>query len=273
VDDHTQADADHTIASADHNLAGQDHTRAESDHTRAESDHAAVEVYVDSLGVFDLSKHNAVGGVMATYADLSAALTALNSLESKYKYGGMSFKFVQSSDNKYVQARCMAQNFTTDVTQWQGVNEEPIPDSKSLVESGGVYKFLAKDIIAKVTSPSYTNGIVYTNGTINSSVSGYGYTNAIELKSGETLHLNNDNSIYHGGDVALLYKCDANGDWIETLITGGTSYVTKKETYTNKTGSTIYVAICAYTNSLGYYIDTISKATSESNKQHAKESL
>ena len=60
---------------------------------------------VAESGVFDLSAHNAVGGVLATYADLSSAITALNAIESKYKCGGMSIKFVQSSDNKYVQHR------------------------------------------------------------------------------------------------------------------------------------------------------------------------
>ena len=89
---------------------------------------------------FDLSAYN--NGT--TYADLSAALTALNALPAAYKKGGMSIKFVQSSDNKYVQARCMAQNFTTDVTQWQGVDDEPVVDSHNLVESGGVAAKLKK---------------------------------------------------------------------------------------------------------------------------------
>ena len=62
------------IAADDHTQAGNDHTRAESDHTRAESDHAAVEVYVDSLGAFDISAYHATGGVLAKYADLTAAL-------------------------------------------------------------------------------------------------------------------------------------------------------------------------------------------------------
>ena len=137
--DHTRAESDHGIAADDHTQAGNDHTRAESDHTRAESDHAAVEVYVDSPGVFDLSKHNAVGGVLATYADLSAALTALNALDSQYKYGGMSFKFVQSSDNNYVQCRLMANEFTTDVIQWQKVDIIPSAKSKNLVDGGGIY--------------------------------------------------------------------------------------------------------------------------------------
>ena len=142
-EDHTQAGNDHTRAGEDHTQAGNDHTRAGEDHTRAESDHAAVEVYVDSLGVFDLSKHNAVGGVLATYADLNAALTALNALESKYKYGGMSLKYVQSSDNKYVQARLMADSFTTDVTKWQCSIDEVKAGSKDLVESGAVAKSLS----------------------------------------------------------------------------------------------------------------------------------
>ena len=89
---------------------------------------------------FDLSAYNAQEGVLATYADLSAALTALNALPADFKQPGMSFKFVLTSDNKYIQARCMAQNFTTDVTQWQGVDDEPTAGSKNLVESGGVEK-------------------------------------------------------------------------------------------------------------------------------------
>ena len=67
---------------------------------------------------FDLSAYNAQGGVLATYADLSAALTALNALPADFKKGGMSMKFVLSSDNKYVQYRLMADEFTTDTTQW-----------------------------------------------------------------------------------------------------------------------------------------------------------
>jgi hypothetical protein len=55
----------------------------------------------------------------------------------------MSVKFIQgsaqSSDNKYVQARCMAQSFTTDVTQWQVVDDEPTVGSNNLVKSGGIF--------------------------------------------------------------------------------------------------------------------------------------
>lgn len=88
---------------------------------------AALVQTVAEAGVFDLSKHNAVEGQLATYADLNAALTALNALESKYKYGGMSLKYVQSSDNKYVQYRYIGIAVTgtpnpfLDETNWQSI--------------------------------------------------------------------------------------------------------------------------------------------------------
>ena len=150
--DHTRAEADHGIAADDHTQAGNDHTRAESDHTRAESDHAAVEPFVDSLGAFDISAYHATGGVLAKYADLTAALgTNGANIPEALRKGGMSVKYVQSSDNKYIQARCMAQNFTTDVTQWQGVDEEPTPVSNNLVKSGGVEARLNKGLINDIT--------------------------------------------------------------------------------------------------------------------------
>ncbi len=77
----------------------------------------AFDTVMTNGSAFDLSAHFASGGTLATYADLSAALAALNTLSASYKRGGMSIKFV--SDNMYVQYRCMAQNFTTDTTQWQ----------------------------------------------------------------------------------------------------------------------------------------------------------
>ena len=117
--DHTRAESDHTTASTDHTQAGQDHTRAESDHTRAESDHAAVELYVDSLGAFDISAYHATGGVLAKYADLTAALgTNGANIPDALRKGGMSVKFVLSSDNKYVRYNLLADSFTTDTTQW-----------------------------------------------------------------------------------------------------------------------------------------------------------
>jgi hypothetical protein len=88
---------------------------------------------------FDLSAYNAQGGVLATYADLSAALTALNALPADFKKGGMSMKFVLTSDNKYVQYRLMTDSWSTVVADWQGVDEKPTDGSKNLVKSEGTF--------------------------------------------------------------------------------------------------------------------------------------
>lgn len=68
-------------------------------------------------GVFDISAYKATGGTLATFADLSAALGE-NGENVPIKFGGMQVRFVSSSDNNYVQYRCIAEQFTTDITQW-----------------------------------------------------------------------------------------------------------------------------------------------------------
>lgn len=95
-------------------------------------------------GVFDISAYNAVGGTPATYANLTAAIgTGGANIPDYLRKGGMSVKFIQgsaqSSDNKYIQARLMADEFTTDISAWQVVDAEPTAGSKNLVEGGGVY--------------------------------------------------------------------------------------------------------------------------------------
>lgn len=79
---------------------------------------AVLRSIIQDGSAFDLSAHNAVGGVLATYADLSEALTALNSLDDVYKQPGMSFRFVQSNDNKYVQYRLMADSWSINTNDW-----------------------------------------------------------------------------------------------------------------------------------------------------------
>ena len=102
---------------------------------------------------FDLSAYN--NGT--TYADLSAALTALNALPAVYKKGGMSVKYVQTSDNKYIQYRLMSDTFNTTPSNWQGVDDVPTAGSKNIVESGGVYNKLLY-INTNLTRTTWNNG-------------------------------------------------------------------------------------------------------------------
>ena len=87
--------------------------------------------------LYDVSANNAG----AVFESLSALLSSPNLstlIPTSVRHGGMSIRFVQSSDNKYVQARCMAQNFATDVNQWQGNDNEIEFGNKNLIESGTV---------------------------------------------------------------------------------------------------------------------------------------
>lgn len=153
---------------------------------------------VSESGVFDLSVHNAVDGVPATYASLSAALTALDALSAGYKTGGMSFKFIHSSDNKYVQYRLMADEWSTTESDWQGVDEQPTTGSENLVKSGGVVDSLIP-IMDKIDSLNTdVNGLIYS-GT---KTTGAGQT--VILK--ENISLNTKN-IY-------TLSCNTSGDYL-----------------------------------------------------------
>ena len=93
--------------------------------------------------VYDVSAKNPTAGPNndGKFESLSALLSdaSLNALiPTAVRRGGMSIKFVQSSDNKYVQARLMSYSFTTDVTQWQRVIDEVSEGSKDVVTSGAV---------------------------------------------------------------------------------------------------------------------------------------
>ena len=76
---------------------------------------------------------------------------AVNAVPMSYRHGGLKLRFisnsdgsVQSSDNKYVQYRLMNQNWSTVVTDWQGVDNEPTAGSNNLVNSGGVAEKLSE---------------------------------------------------------------------------------------------------------------------------------
>ena len=122
--------------------------------------------------VYDISVNHPDGqGNPTPYVDLTEALgTSGANIPADIRRGGMSIKFiqgtVQSIDNKYVQARCMAQNFTTDVADWQGIDTELVPNSKNLVENGAVFAALNTAIYNDVTLENYIRGYIKGNGDI-----------------------------------------------------------------------------------------------------------
>ena len=98
---------------------------------------------ISTKTVFDISAYHATGGTLATYDNLEDALGANGkNIPQSLKKGGMSVKFVQTSDNKYVQYRLMSDTFNTIVANWQGIDDKPIVGSNNLVKSGGIYDAL-----------------------------------------------------------------------------------------------------------------------------------
>lgn len=102
--------------------------------------------------MFDVSARN--NG--AVFESLQALLSSsnLNTLiPTSVRHGGMSIRFIRSSDNKYVQYRLTNQNWSIDVNDWIsgdgefstgenvseiGIDDEPVIGSDNLVKSGGI---------------------------------------------------------------------------------------------------------------------------------------
>ena len=92
--------------------------------------------------VFDISVYNN----NAKYDTLADALgTNGEHVPQSIRRGGMSVKYVQNSDNKYIQYRLMSDSFNTTPANWQGVDSKPTSVSHNLIESGGVYNAIKKE--------------------------------------------------------------------------------------------------------------------------------
>ena len=209
---------------------------------------------------FDLSAYN--NGT--TYADLNAALTALNALPAAYKKGGMSIKYVQTSDNNYIQARCTANEFTTDITKWQGVDDEPTPLSENLVKSNGVYD---NEIIIKEGVQKGTYGLILDTDNIlinqgknflekNFSYSpslgkfikrdGYGCIRFVEVLPSTTYYIWSTSTVIEFNESKEYVKsADTNPATQSTITTDGTTkYLVLNYPTLNPTH--IYVGIVPY---------------------------
>ena len=119
-------------------------------------------------GVYDVSAHNNSKVFESLYSLLNNSnLDTL--IPISVRHGGMSIRFIQSSDNKYVQFMLTNQNWSIDVNDWTsgesefatgekvskiGIDDNPTFGSNNLVKSGGVYtslKELESEINTKFT--------------------------------------------------------------------------------------------------------------------------
>lgn len=117
--------------------------------------------------VFDISAYHATGGTLATYDDLAAALgTNGANIPESIRKGGMSVKFVQNSDNKYVQCRLKTNSFSINPSDWENISEMIgiVPDGSSIMNE------ISSELTVSEDGNLYNQKIL-DNGTITSQVS------------------------------------------------------------------------------------------------------
>ena len=102
------------------------------------------QTYYIASDIYDVSYHNSG----TTFESLSALLNDSNLstlIPTSVRCGGMTIRFVQSSNNKYVQYRLMTNMWSATVADWQGVDDEPTDKSDNLVKSGGVFSLINEE--------------------------------------------------------------------------------------------------------------------------------
>lgn len=120
--------------------------------------------------IYDVSARNN-GAVFESISALLSASNLSTLIPTSVRMGGMTIRFIQSSDNRYVQYRLMSQTFSTTESDWQGVDNEPTAGSNNLVKSGGVYDVVNHPRYINV-NPEIIENKYFSFGGINTSYYG-----------------------------------------------------------------------------------------------------
>lgn len=111
--------------------------------------------------VYDVSANND-GAVFESLQALLSSSNLSTLIPTSVRHGGMSIRFIQSSDNKYEQFRCIANEFTTDVTKWQNVGNF-LEEKETSYSEENVAEYITdknKAIIVKINKDGSINRLV-----------------------------------------------------------------------------------------------------------------
>ena len=83
--------------------------------------------------IFDISEYNASGTppTLATYSTLALALAAVPQSRQK---GGMTIRYVQTYDNKYVQYRLMSTSWSANISDWAICSDEILIENPEFIK-------------------------------------------------------------------------------------------------------------------------------------------
>ena len=174
--------------------------------------------------IYDVSARN--NGVV--FESLSALLSSsdLSTLiPTSVRRGGMTIRFIQSSDNKYVQYRLMSNNWSTVVANWQGVDDVPTAESDNLVKSGSLYS-LAEEAVGyddfediKGRLSVAQNNKILKDGIVIDENRGF-ITTPLQVYKGDTVKITADYyDSYRSFDAIAI----DNGDGTYTKVIAGRS--------------------------------------------------
>ena len=201
-------------------------------------------------GIYDVTANN--DG--ATFASLSALLSSVNLstlIPVEVRGGGMSIRFVRSSDNKYVQYRLTNQNWSIDVNDWTGgeseptsvesefatgekvskigIDDKPTAGSNNLVKSGGVYNENKLKLVNLFNNLFTIQGYIIRSNGLFSSVSDGSYycTDYLEIDKPSTIKFKGFSNAF----IAPIAFYDENKEYIGSTITatGYNDYIVSSE--------------------------------------------
>ena len=210
------------------------------------------------IGIFDISEYHATGDVLAKYADLSAALDGGNNIPQSLRKGGMSVKFVQSSDNKYVQYMLTKDEWSINVKDWQKMNlEEEV--SQLEYKIGDIKK----------------DGSIYEINAIIPVTQGTAIGSRVNIASGISIPAGTTIKVKLSGTTGIISEVHiVDNSWrilYKGIYTDGTELVIKTSYETTSlglnltsdtaigTGDVVVMVSYSYESSLGYKVDEVTE--------------
>ena len=176
--------------------------------TRAKSAEQAI--------IYDISAHN--NG--AVFESLSAILSSSNLstlIPISVRHGGMTIRFVQSSDNKYVQYRLMSKSFSTNEADWQG---DAIVGTDRIADGAVTFNKLYPDLQSPITNLS--KNYVFAGIATPTTDPGTPKANVFYIANGKGTYTNFNNIMLSSGESAILkYN---NGTWKKEIFPDTSSY-------------------------------------------------
>ena len=152
-------------------------------------------------------------------------------IPTAWRKGGMSIRFVQRSDNKYVQYRLMTDGFSLTPSNWQGVDNVPTGGSNNLAKSGNVAGVAAESDITKKDKKLNSNLInpneiltgkyIKWSGAIGNGATNFVVTGLIPINGNDIIK---NGSVSSGTEIRNYVVYDANLSIVYIADADATTY-------------------------------------------------